>query len=204
MDHTRNRRLQVYGALLLLLAVPFVHAEPIPARGPIPFAAYDQDGNGRITEQEFNAAREARIASRQASGMPMRGMASAPPFAAFDSDGDGQLTPDELAAGQAAQQQRRGGMGMGAGRQQNRQAGPGRNQPTFAEFDLNGDGVLLEEEFYTARTQRIAERARQGFPMRNLGNAPDFEVVDADGDGKITPAEFAAHQQEHQQQMLTR
>jgi len=57
----------------------------IPARGPIPFAAYDRDGNGLVSETEFNTVRGERRASRAAEGRPMRGVASAPSFSAFDS-----------------------------------------------------------------------------------------------------------------------
>jgi hypothetical protein len=30
--------------------------------------------------------------------------------------------------------------------------------------------------------------------MRNAPNAPDFESIDTNADGKVTPEEFAAHQ----------
>jgi hypothetical protein len=65
---------------------------------------------------------------------------------------------------------------------------------------LNSDGALTEQEFYEARANRIAERSQQGYPMRNLANAPSFEVVDLNGDGQITPDEFSAGQAQHRQQ----
>jgi Ca2+-binding EF-hand superfamily protein len=77
--------------------------------------------------------------------------------------------------------------------------GMGRHMPTFAEFDLNGDGVLTEQELAEARAKRIAERSQQGYAMRNLENAPSFGALDLNGDGQITPEEFAAGQaQRHQ------
>lgn len=80
--------------------------------------------------------------------------------------------------------------------------GMGRNMPSFAEFDLDGNGILTEQEFYEARSQRIQQRVQQGYPMRNLANAPAFQAIDLDGDGRVTPEEFAAAQAQHRQQMM--
>ena len=71
----------------------------------------------------------------------------------------------------------------------------GRNQPAFADYDLNGDGRIDAEEFTRARNARIGERAQQGYQMRGLANAPAFGELDANGDGTVSPEEFAAHQQ---------
>ncbi|TGO03324.1 hypothetical protein PN36_08665 [Candidatus Thiomargarita nelsonii] len=90
--------------------------------------------------------------------------------------------------------QKRRGMGQGRG------MGRGRNMPIFSDFDLNGDGNIVENEFYQARNQRIAERAKQGYQMRNLGNAPSFADLDTNGNGKISAEEFTAHQIQHRQQ----
>jgi Ca2+-binding EF-hand superfamily protein len=79
--------------------------------------------------------------------------------------------------------------------------GPGANRPTFEEFDLNGDGVLLEQEFNEAHSKRITERAQQGYAMRGLSNMRQFADFDADGDGLVTPEEFAAEQATHQPPM---
>jgi Ca2+-binding EF-hand superfamily protein len=74
--------------------------------------------------------------------------------------------------------------------------------PSFAEFDLNGDGILNEQEFYEARANRIAERSQQGYMMRNLENAPPFNALDLDGDGRLRPDEFASGQAQHMQQRM--
>lgn len=178
----------------------------IPERGPIPFEAYDKDGNGQISEEEFNAVRGERMASSAAQGRPMRGAANAPAFSDFDKDGNGQLTPDELAAGQQVQMEKRGGMGMGQGQGRGMGAGQGRgrNMPSFADFDLNGDGVLEKDEFYRARGERFTSRMQQGYQARGMATAPTFEDVDSDGNGKVTPDEFASHQQKHQEQRQKR
>ncbi|MBK7984018.1 MAG: EF-hand domain-containing protein [Candidatus Competibacteraceae bacterium] len=74
--------------------------------------------------------------------------------------------------------------------------GMGKNMPAFAEYDLNGDGKIVMQEFNEARAKRIGDKARQGYPMRNAGNAPAFEQIDRNGDGSISAEEFSAHQSE--------
>jgi len=177
-------------------------SEEIPVRGPIPFADFDKDGNGLISEEEFNAVRGERMATRAAEGRPMHGAASAPSFSELDTNGDGQLTQDELAAGQKAQMEKRRemGMGMGQGRGMGQGMGMGRNMPAFSECDLDGDGKILEKEFNEARSKRISERVQQGYQMRNLDNAPSFADIDANGDGGISAEEFTAHQSQRRQQ----
>jgi Ca2+-binding EF-hand superfamily protein len=180
-------------AACTLLSLP-LQAQQLPVRGPIPFASYDRDGNGYISEEEFNTVQGERLSSRAAQGAPMRGAATASRFADFDTDGDGRISPEELAAGQQAQQQQRRDAGMGMGQGPGMGGGMGRNMPAFADYDLDGNGAITEQEFNEARSRRISERAQQGYPMRNLGNAPAFADVDTNGDGVIDPEEFAAHQ----------
>jgi Ca2+-binding EF-hand superfamily protein len=191
---------------LLLLASVFaatgVQAADIPMRGPIPFEAFDKDGNKMISPQEFVAAHNMRIKMRADVNRPSGRMVRS--FTYFDANGDNLISADELNAGRGGcMQQQRGGIrpygprgrppGMGRGMNQARQA------PDFASFDLNSDGVLMEEEFYKARGQRMRERTEQGYPMRNAANAPAFGRIDTNRDGKVTQQEFADHQVMHQQ-----
>jgi Ca2+-binding EF-hand superfamily protein len=84
---------------------------------------------------------------------------------------------------------------------QGAQNGKGKNMPTFAEFDLNGDGGITGNEFNTAHAERIAKHAQEGRKMKNLANACSFADIDTDGDGVVTPNEFSAHQVEHRKKM---
>lgn len=78
--------------------------------------------------------------------------------------------------------------------------GKGNNMPAFTDFDLDGDGKIVSEEFYQARADRIAKHAQEGRKMKGLANAPAFEDIDTDDDGGISVEEFAAHQAEHKKQ----
>jgi hypothetical protein len=147
---------------LLFLAV---FSTPLLAQpGPPPFAAFDRDGSGTISEREFNEFRASRMQSRAGEGRPLRGAQDAPPFAFFDRDNDGQISPDELRNAQREHMRQRWGQGAGFGagadpgspgpRDGGGMPGPrgpmgrmgpgGPHMAGFSSFDLNGDGVVSE------------------------------------------------------------
>jgi hypothetical protein len=109
---------------LIISAVGFAGticpAAEVPSRGPISFGVYDADGNGSISEREFNAVKEQRQSERTAEGRPGFGMAESPTFPQVDTNGDGHITKEELNAAQQAQWGKKG-MGQGGGRGQGRQ-----------------------------------------------------------------------------------
>lgn len=99
------------------LSTALILAGNASARGPISLENYDADGNGSITEQEFNSAREQQQAKMKDSGRMGRGMANSPSFADTDTDKDGQISAQELKTMQEKQQANRGkGRGQGKGK----------------------------------------------------------------------------------------
>jgi len=120
------------------------------------------------------------------------------PFEVYDQNGDGVISREEL----AAQQQKRMSQRQSGGRSQmpmGRGGGMGRNMPSFADFDLNSDGTMTEDEFVEARGQRIADRAKQGYKMRGLKNMRPFSALDQDGNGLVDEKEFGSMQEQHRQ-----
>jgi len=88
--------------------------------------------------------------------------------------------------------QRQGMMGKGQGMNMGQKRMI--NQPQFAQYDLNKDGVISENEFQEARTKRMTQRAGEGKMMRNVGNAPAFTDIDTNKDGTLSQEEFQSHQ----------
>jgi len=210
-----NLRKSISIGLLGLVAGGFVaisaQGQQGSQRGHPSFDDFDLDGSGTVSKEEFYKVRGERMAAMAAEGRQMRGVASAPSFEDLDTDGDGQLSADELAAGQKAHMaQHRGmgkgqGMGYGAGKGKGSGRGcdgVGMNMPTYADFDLNGDGKITEEEFNQSHAARMAERAAEGRQMKNAGDFPGFSGLDTNDDGLISEEELSAHQKEHLNEML--
>lgn len=150
-----------------------------PAHGPVPFAEFDQDGSGFVSEDEFNTVRGARMAANAEAGMKMKGAASAPAFADVDTDDDGKLSSDEIAAAHKAHKQKMGGMkhqhasGDGAGDGHGSGHGAGHKKGmngTDCDCDCKGKG--------------------KGHMGKKKANMPMFEDFDLNADGKIVEDEF--------------
>ena len=73
---------------------------------------------------------------------------------------------------------------------------PDRGPIKFEVYDTNNDRVVSESEFYNARANRMSKKAKQGKPMRNAGNAPEFGLFDTNKDGKLTKVELLEGQLE--------
>ncbi|MCB1792760.1 MAG: EF-hand domain-containing protein [Gammaproteobacteria bacterium] len=76
-------------------------------RGPLPFEAYDLDGNGVVTAAEHAQVRSERQALRASRGYPMRGAGNAPAFEAIDRDGNGSIDRSELTSWHQQRMQQR-------------------------------------------------------------------------------------------------
>ena len=84
-------------------------------------------------------------------------------------------------------------LGQGKGMRQNCM----KNQPGFAEYDLNNDGAITPKELEEARAKRMSQKAKEGKMLRNAGNAPAFATIDKNNDGILNQEEFSLHQAEH-------
>lgn len=107
------------GSLLvgaLCLSSVTLNAQEMPQRGPMSFEMYDANGDGAITQEEFDGLHQKRMEQKQAQGMPMRNVGNAPNFHSFDKDKDGKLTEMELLKGQNKHmQENRANKGYGKG-----------------------------------------------------------------------------------------
>lgn len=84
------------------------------------------------------------------------------------------------------------GQGTGMGMGQNCM----KNQPTFSDYDLNGDGAITQKELEEAHAKRMSQKAKEGKMLRNAGNAPAFATMDKNNDGILNQEEFRLHQSE--------
>ena len=71
------------------------------------FAGCDLDGDGSITEDEFNKARSERIAKRAKEGRQLKNLANASSFEDIDTNDDGGVSPEEFSAHQAEHRAKR-------------------------------------------------------------------------------------------------
>jgi Ca2+-binding EF-hand superfamily protein len=205
------RKIFIMLASTIVFSAASVQAADIPLRGPVPFDSFDKNGDKMISPQEFVETHNQRKKMRADANMPMGRMPGNQAFTDFDTNGDNLISAEELEAGRNAMRQQAGpmrqgprqngpsGMRRGMAPGMGRGMGRGMQMPTFEDFDLNGDGELLSDEFYEARAQRMRQRAEQGYMMRNAANAPSFEMIDTNADGKISPDELSAFQAMRQQ-----
>jgi|SRR3569623_197361 len=121
-------------------------------------------------EQQFKAADkngDGVLTKTEAEAANMPGLSKH--FDQLDANHDGQLTKQELQASLAQRHARNGGKGA-------------RFEERFKAADKDGDGALTKEEAQAAKLNRIAR---------------DFDQIDANKDGKVTPEELRATMTAH-------
>jgi hypothetical protein len=130
----------IIAAVLAMALLPqAASAECGKQHQPPAFTEVDADGDGFVSEEEFNTFHAKRHAAKAEAGKPMKGMASAPAFADIDSDGDGKLTEAELTAAHQAH--------MDAMHEAHQDMHGAMKMPAFGDLDLDGDGCINAEEF---------------------------------------------------------
>ena len=172
------------------LAAAMVSAGTTATPGPVPFASWDADNDGTVTEQEFNTFREQRQEAMKAGGRMGRNMAGAPTFATIDTDGDGLITAEELTAMQQsmggnrgmgrhhkgmAQGQMNSNRGMGRGHHGRGQGMTASKGPRYQAMDA--ETREKHDAFYAAtadlRQEMAAKRAEKQAVMRSTNPDPD-------------------------------
>jgi Ca2+-binding EF-hand superfamily protein len=76
-------------------------------------------------------------------------------------------------------------------------AGHGHGPAAFADFDVNNDGSISENEFNTVREQRMKAMSAEGRKMPCAASAPAFADLDTDRNGQVSAEELSAGQKGH-------
>jgi len=175
-------------SLGLLAATLLAGAAAAAPWGPPGYSTFDRNGDGWVSEEEFQAMRAERMAERAAMGYPMRGARYAPTFSEFDKNGDGNLTPEEIRDGIAAQRAK-------MTEQRGRRGGYCRFGDCQPEGAPPAPAAEAAEKPATPAAEAPASAAPRG-PKRGPGRIgmgrPGFETFDQNGDGRISREEFDA------------
>jgi len=150
-----------FETILVIAAAVALFMTPMAAKAgqhhqPPTLAEFDSDGDGFLSQAEFDAGRAARHAKMAEEGRPMHGMENAPTFADFDTDGDGKLSADEFAAGHHKHMQAMQAGKHGKGGHHGHRAKP---HMSFGDIDSNGDGCIDAAEFDAHHAAEKADKS---------------------------------------------
>lgn len=79
------------------------------------FSSFDTNGDGKITQSEFEATQQSRMAAQAESGKMMRNAGNAPQFGDIDTDNNGVIDANEFKTHQQTRMQNRPGKGQNMG-----------------------------------------------------------------------------------------
>lgn len=168
-EQTAFKAILIVAVIIAVVSWPFVSQADSHRGGPPAFEEFDTDGDGFVSEDEFNTLRSERIAARTAEGRQMKGLASAPAFSSIDSNGDGKLDQAEFTAGRdahmKAMREKHGGKGHEKGKG-GKGHGAGHKMPSFEDLDLDGDGCINAEEFAKHQAAHHGKRQEQKQPQQ--------------------------------------
>lgn len=173
------------------------------------FSDFDVDGNGKITQSEFDNTQERNMLANKNAGYPMQNANNRPTFSMFDTNQDGSIDANEFSMKQQTNMQ--GNMSQksnkvrGQGMKNNMnganfaQKGMNQNAHSFSEFDVDGNGKVTQSEYENAQQRNISANKNAGKLMRNADNRPNFNMVDTNKDGYIDANELTIQQQKNMQ-----
>lgn len=102
-----------FPALVAAMTVAVAQAGPQPVpdeakggRQAPAFADFDQNGDGGISQEEFDRFRSERIKERSEQGRRLKNLAIAPTFNQIDANDDGAIDRKEFATHQAEQREK--------------------------------------------------------------------------------------------------
>ena len=100
----------------IILAAVVLGSSLFAAQGMMSsFNDFDANGDGKITQTEFENAQQARQQKQAESGKMMKNVGNAPTFADIDTNKDGVIDATEFKNHQMTRMQQRPGMGQGQG-----------------------------------------------------------------------------------------
>ena len=73
------------------------------------YASLDANGDGKVTQVEFENMQQARMRAQAEAGRMMRNVGNAPQFSDIDTNSDGNIDKDEFQTHQTKQQARNRG-----------------------------------------------------------------------------------------------
>ncbi len=167
-----------------LLATTFVGAQEDRGRhnGQNKFERLDADADGKITKEEFTAAKEAIEKRRQDQGKEHKPMDIDKKFEKLDANADGAIDKAEFDQAQAERAKN----------------AAERKEKHFANIDTDGNGTVSKAEFDVHHAAMEAKRKEKN-PDCKPGDADKrFKKLDTNADGAIDKTEFEnAHQHKH-------
>ena len=184
-------------ALALAMAPAAFAAKPNDT-GPISFKKMDANGDGIVSEAEFNKAHANRMSSRAEEGRMLKNAGQMAQFKQFDVNGDGKITAAEYTKTIRARQSQMRQDKLKDKRKEkykDKQMKPMKSSrmnrsQAFGMMDSNHDGKLSAAEFEKAPGSKMMTKMADGKAMNNQSRQLRFKGMDKNGDGYLSPQEF--------------
>ena len=150
------------------------------------FAKMDTNSDKFVSEDEMIVFRQKRMKEQSDKGGQLRNVGDAPSFESLDLNNDGKVSEEEFMTAHKKMMKKHNGNG-------NRHGYMMPPMPQFSDMDKNGNGTVTEEEFIEFRQLRVKAQVDKGGQMKGMAEAPTFESIDKNKDGKIDKTEFDSH-----------